>query len=71
MKPVKKWVGSVGYCNLCHNPIVECFVDGTVRNGGWATMCVECHAEYGLGLGMGRGQKYQKQEDGSWLKVEG
>lgn len=31
--------------------------DGKTRSGPWANMCEECFAEYGVGLGTGRGQR--------------
>ena len=39
--------------------------------GSWAVMNPISHAIFGLGLGLGAGQLYEKQQDGSWLKVEG
>jgi cytochrome c553 len=47
------------------------FVDGLTRYGPWANMCVSCHASSGYGLGIGRGQKYRKDETtGKFVKVE-
>ena len=38
----------------------------------WANMTEESFKEHGYGkLGLGKGQKYEKQLDGRWLKVEG
>jgi len=34
------------------------FIDGRTKVGMWAIMCTDCHAEYGVGLGIGRGQAY-------------
>jgi len=68
----KKWMGSPPQdCDLCHQPICGTFVDGKTTFGPWAFMCPACHRRNGHGLGMGRGQEYQKQEDGSWLKTAG
>lgn len=33
-------------------------IDGKTRRGSWAWMCKSCHALFGVGLGTGRGQKY-------------
>lgn len=64
------WTGHVGKVDSFFDPIVDTFIDGaTIR--GWAIMTPASHAEHGMGLGMGKGQKYQKQTDGRWLKVEG
>jgi len=52
-------------------PILNEFVDGRTRHGPWAIMSAATHRMQGVGLGMGRGQRYRKQTDGKWLKVEG
>ena len=54
-------------CQLCNRPLKQQFVDGA--NGGpWAIMCPSCHHSYGVGIGTGRGQRYDLQ---TLLKVEG
>ena len=58
-------------CNICGAPIVDNFIDGRTINGWWAEMCAVCHLRYGVGLGTGQGQRFQRQDDGTWLKVEG
>ncbi len=66
------WMGSPPTnCDLCEAPIFAIFVDGKTNQGPWANMCLECHPVYGCGLGTGKGQKYQKQPNGEWLKIEG
>lgn len=52
-------------------PIEEEFIDGATRMGPWAIMTPASHQTYGVGLGVGKGQMYEKQADGKWLKVEG
>jgi len=37
--------------------------------GPWANMCCDCHARCGEGVGTGKGQLYEKQTDGRWLKI--
>jgi hypothetical protein len=69
-KPVY-WVGNVGEKDDFGNPITDTIIDGVTTYGSWALMTPECHSEYGRGLGIGRGQKYVKQADGKWLRVEG
>jgi len=59
------------HCDLCADPIRNVFIDGKTFKGPWATMDEKCHRNFGVGLGTGKGQKYEKQADGSWLKVEG
>jgi hypothetical protein len=47
-------------------------IDGMTRMGPWANMSEQSFRRYGTGkLGPGFGQKYAKQENGKWLKVEG
>lgn len=69
------WRGTFPSCQLSpkdypHSLRGE-FVDGKVKEGPWATMCLSCHTKYGVGLGTGRGQKYRIQGQDRWLKVEG
>lgn len=43
-----------------------------LRGGMWATMTEESYKKYGTGLlGLGRGQKYVRNEAGELHKVEG
>lgn len=59
-------------CQLCNKPITDAVVDGQVKEvSSWAYMCSECHEKHGVGLGMGKGQRYEKQPDGSFVKVGG
>ena len=45
-------------CDLCHQQIVDPYVDGKMNAGPWATMCRPCHKQHGVGLGLGRGQVF-------------
>jgi len=42
-------------CDICHN--VPAVYDGKTIAGPWAYMCEGCFKGYGLGLGVGRGQR--------------
>lgn len=74
----KKWRGTwPAECDICmyFNDGVKTdlrnvpyFVDGATRQGPWALMCPECHAMHGVGLGTGRGQKYDSK---TLVKLEG
>lgn len=68
------WMGPVPKkCDTCDTPIDGKFYDAATKMGAWACMCPSCHT-LGPGrglLGPGRGQKYEKQADGKWLKTEG
>lgn len=69
---LRYWMGSeVTECDLCEKKITDEFVDGNVRGLSWACMCPQCHASRGGGLGTGRGQRYERQDDGRWLKTGG
>jgi hypothetical protein len=64
-------MGNVPTCDDFKKPIEDEFVDGKTRMGPWAFMTPSSYRMYGVGLGLGRGQRYEKQDDGKWLKVEG
>lgn len=65
------WMGDVpSKCQISGRPLVDRFVDGATLRG-WAILHPITHTEYGRGLGMGRGQLYEKQADGRWLKIDG
>jgi hypothetical protein len=70
----KYWIGPAPeVCDLSpKHPITTEFVDGLVVQAKmWGNMCPACHVTYGIGCGAGRGQRYRKQANGRWLKVEG
>ena len=58
----KKWKSEKPVdCDICKCSLTndDYFIDGRLEYGGqWAIMCVECFNKYGVGLGLGRGQKY-------------
>ncbi len=68
-----KWAHEVpAVCDL--NPrhtITTVFVDGKTKNGPWARMCVPCHNAKGVGLGLGKGQKYVKLDGENFYNTEG
>ena len=70
-KPKKFWGGSEPKCDFCGRTTMKKFIDGATIAGPWAMMCIPCHRTLGMGLGLGKGQLYQKQKDSSWLKIEG
>jgi hypothetical protein len=65
------WMGRVGLCDKCRKPLGNRIIDGATENGPWGLFDPACHKEIGIGLGTGRGQAFEKQEDGRYLKVEG
>lgn len=63
------WVGKPPeICEVCGTKIYTCFIDGRLDDGRWAVMCLECWFNFGVGLGVGEGQKYQL-ENGKWVKM--
>lgn len=45
-------------CDLCKQPAKDVYIDGKTKFGYWANMCASCFMERGVGLGSGKGQKY-------------
>jgi len=74
VQPQKKvyWMGSIATNDDFGMPYGKFMYDGKTRSGPWANMSEKAWRMYGVGrLGTGYGQKYEKQADGRWLKVEG
>jgi hypothetical protein len=69
--PEVYWKGSDPIKDDFDVRIIDTFVDGKTKQGPWAMMAPSSFQLYGVGLGLGKGQKYQKQGDGKWLKIEG
>lgn len=65
------WLGEGRVCEYCKRGLVETLIDARVRDGGWMVLDADCHASIGMGFGVGRAQRYQRQADDRWLKVEG
>lgn len=67
----KYWIGTVNETDDFGRIISDTFIDGEIRHGSWAIMTPASFHLYGIGLGQGLGQKYVKQDDGRFMKVEG
>ena len=66
------WLSPLGDFDDFDSPYGDVMYDGKTRMGPWANMTEDSWKRYGVGrLGTGFGQKYEKQPDGKWLKVEG
>ena len=66
------WCGEIGPNDDFGRPIGKEFIDGRTNRGPWGIMTRESFLTHGMGkLGPGWGQRYEKQPDGRWLKVEG
>ena len=66
-KSKKQWLGETT-CVVCGLAEPRQLVDGRTRNGYWAIMCTECHREHGRGLGLGKGQLYERNAFEEMLK---
>ena len=52
------------FCSLLELPEVpKAYYDGRTTMGPWANMCQEHFDQYGVGLGLGRGQKLVLKKD--------
>jgi hypothetical protein len=73
MNKIITWKGSQpSRCELNGETIKDKFVDGVLKDGRWAILCPNCHKKFGVGLGVGRGQLYERREtDGVWIKTQG
>ena len=60
---MKKWSGKVPVRDDFGYPIVGTFIDGRTRMGPWAIMSLSTFNEHGVGLGLGKGQKYRLNLD--------
>jgi hypothetical protein len=71
--PFKKyWSGDVGKKDDFGVEYGDIMIDGKTKSGPWANMTPKSWRIHGVGVfGTGFGQKYEKQTDGKWLKVEG
>ena len=58
-------------CQLSGQPFGEMMYDANLPGIGWGNWCHDTFVAGGGKLGTGLGQKYVKQDNGRWLKVEG
>jgi hypothetical protein len=66
------WTGNIGPKDDFGVLYGTIMYDGKTAGGPWANMCESSWKKFGCGkLGTGYAQKYEKQADGRWLKVEG
>jgi hypothetical protein len=49
-------------CDMCNKHCGDFYIDGKIKNGSWANMCIDCWKLYGVGkLGTGFGQKFDNK----------
>ena len=70
-KEERYYVGPPTDCDICRDKITDVFYDCATVMGPWGNLCPDCFERYSYGLGTGRGQKYNKQGNGRWLKTAG
>lgn len=75
-KPRKRWLGDIPTkCDVSGDPITDTFIDGRTVMGPWAIMHPKTHKIYGVGLGIGSGQRYVRETDADgnahWYKDAG
>lgn len=63
--PNKAVPSGVQLCDFCKDSPEIARYDGKTKFGPWACMCEDHFNKYGVGLGLGRGQKllYKGSED--------
>lgn len=55
-------------CDICGRNCGTTHVDGKTKFGPWATMCISCHTQVGVGFGTGKGQEF---ESATMKKLQG
>ena len=59
-------------CQLCGESITQVFYDARTFVGPWACVCPACFHLSCVGLGLGRGQRYEREaEGGPFVKTKG
>lgn len=61
MSDEKGYMGELPtHCQKCNLPLGKYFIAGKERSGAEGSiMCEDCHTLFGIGLGEGRGQRYE------------
>jgi hypothetical protein len=69
-----KFVPAPNNCDLCHTEFSmepgTLMYDAAFR-GPWGCFCDSCFKKHGMQIGTGKGQKYERREDGSFERVAG
>jgi len=65
------WTSPLDQCQLCDGDYNGVMYDAKTQRG-WANMCQPCFEEFGIGLGIGFGQRYDlSPADHFWHCVAG
>lgn len=62
------YINAPKVCDCCSDPFGSVMYDGRTVQGPWANMCETCFKRFGVGLGIGRGQRYVLV-NGKWEKT--
>jgi hypothetical protein len=66
------WSGTITPKDDFGDTYKDIMIDGRTMQGPWANMTEKSWRCYGCKkLGTGYGQKYERQKDGRWMKIEG
>lgn len=67
------WLSPVPGWDDFGRPIHDRFYDAATNDGPWAIMAPDSYYEHARydDLGTGKGQRYELQPDGKWLKTKG
>jgi len=71
------WTGKPGKCDGCGKALIKekSFSDIKTFNGPWGLFCDNCVPAFSIGktqhYGEGLGQRYERQDDGRFLKTLG
>jgi len=55
--------GAISYCDFCtdEKKAVKAIYDAKTRMGFWAYLCEKHFQQFGVGLGLGKGQRLEKE----------
>lgn len=69
----KYYVNPPDKCDLCSAPIDRFLYDVALplHRGSWANICQICYINSTARLGPGKGQKFERQEDGRYKLIAG
>jgi hypothetical protein len=63
------WVGDLERCDVCKRPFADArfMIDAHLKENIGACVCAVCFAAHGIGLGWGKGQLYERTQEGLLL----
>ena len=74
MSRPRYWTGTVPEnCQVSGEPMGDVMYDASLpsHGGRWANINQATFERHGCRVGLGLGQRYERQEDGRWLKTAG